>query len=170
MKGKILIVDDEPQIRRVMRTALTPEGYLTVDAKSAEEAFDKFREERFDLILLDVNMPGLNGLKACAEFRRTSDIAIIMLTVCNADADKVAALDAGADDYVTKPFSMPELLARVRSCLRRVPYLASNGPAVISFGAWKLILKAGMFQWAGGTCVSLQKNSTFCTTWLPTRM
>jgi two-component system KDP operon response regulator KdpE len=134
MRGKILIVDDEPQIRRVLKTTLSPEGYLTVEAKSAEEAFNKVREERFDLILLDVNMPGMNGLEACAELRRTSDIAIIMLTVRNTEADKVAALDAGADDYVTKPFSMPELLARVRSCLRRVPYLVSNGPATISFG------------------------------------
>ncbi len=134
MKGKILIVDDEPQIRRVMKTALGPEGYFTVDAKSAQEAFEKFRQERFDLILLDVNMPGINGLEACAEFRRTSDIAIVMLTVRNTEADKVAALDAGADDYVTKPFSMPELLARVRSCLRRVPYLAANGAPNISFG------------------------------------
>jgi two-component system KDP operon response regulator KdpE len=134
MRGKILIVDDEPQIRRVLKTALSPEDYLAVEAKSAEEALRKFREERFDLILLDVNMPGMNGLEACAEFRRTSDIAIIMLTVRNSEADKVAALDAGADDYVTKPFSMPELLARIRSCLRRVPYLTSNGPATIRFG------------------------------------
>jgi two-component system KDP operon response regulator KdpE len=134
VKGKILIVDDEPQIRRVLKTALGPEGYVTVEAKSAEEAFQKSREERFDLILLDVNMPGMSGLEACAEFRRTSDIAIIMLTVRNSEADKVAALDAGADDYVTKPFGMPELLARVRSALRRVPYLASNGPAIIRFG------------------------------------
>lgn len=134
MKGKILIVDDEPQIRRVMKTALARDNYLLSEAKSAEEAFDKVRQERYDLILLDVNLPGMSGLEACAEFRRTSDIAIVMLTVRNTDADKVAALDAGADDYMTKPFSMPELLARVRSCLRRVPYLASNGPAIISFG------------------------------------
>jgi two-component system KDP operon response regulator KdpE len=134
MKGKILVVDDEPQIRRVMRTTLSAEGYEILDAKSAAEALNRFRQERFDLILLDVNMPGMNGLEACADFRRTSDIAIIMLTVRNTETDKIAALDAGADDYVTKPFSMPELLARVRSCLRRVPYLASNGPAIIRFG------------------------------------
>src|SRR5664279_990744 len=133
MKGKILIVDDEPQIRRVLKTALSPEDYLAVEATSAEEAFQRFREERFDLILLDVNMPGMLGLEACAEFRRTSDIAIIVLTVRNSEADKVAALDAGADDYVTKPFSMPELLARVRSSLRRVA-LTSNSPATIRFG------------------------------------
>jgi two-component system, OmpR family, KDP operon response regulator KdpE len=134
MKGKILIVDDEPQIRRVFKTALSTDGYEVSEAKSAEEAFEKIRQERFDLILLDVNLPGMNGLEACAEFRRTSDVAIIMLTVRDTEADKVAALDAGADDYVTKPFSMPELRARIRSSLRRVPYLTSNGPATIRFG------------------------------------
>jgi two-component system, OmpR family, KDP operon response regulator KdpE len=134
MNGNILIVDDESQIRRVIGTALQAEGFRTMDAKSAGEGFDKCRHERFDLILLDVNMPGMNGLEACAEFRRASEVAIIMLTVRNTEVDKVAALDAGADDYVTKPFGMPELLARVRACLRRVPYLASNGPDVIRFG------------------------------------
>src|SRR3954454_8433320 len=109
MTGKILVVDDEPQIRRVLKTALTAVGYFIADAKSAEECFSKLREERFDLVLLDVNMPGTSGLEACREIRSHSDIAIIMLTVRNSEADKVAALDAGADDYVTKPFSTPEL-------------------------------------------------------------
>ena len=134
MTGKILIVDDEPQIRRVMKTALTSEGYAAVAAKSAAEAFEKLRQERFDLVLLDVNMPGESGLEACSQIRNSSDIAIIMLTVRNTDIDKVAALDAGADDYVTKPFSMPELLARIRANLRRVPYSTAGGPSVLSFG------------------------------------
>jgi two-component system KDP operon response regulator KdpE len=134
IKGKILIVDDEPQIRRVLRTALSAAGFTTAEAQSAEQAFVKVREDRFDLILLDVNMPGMSGLEACAQLRRSSDIAIIMLTVRGAEADKVAALDAGADDYLTKPFSMPELHARIRASLRRVPYLTSNAPALIQFG------------------------------------
>jgi two-component system KDP operon response regulator KdpE len=134
MTGKILIVDDEPQIRRVMKTALASENYVATEARSAAEAFDKLRQERFDLVLLDVNMSGESGLEACAEIRRTSDIAIIMLTVRNTDTDKIAALDAGADDYVTKPFSMPELLARIRANMRRVPYSTTNGPAAILFG------------------------------------
>ncbi len=133
MEGRILVVDDEPQIRRVMKTALTASGYIVVDAKSATEAFEKLRHDRFDVVLLDVNMPGLSGLQACPEIRANSDIGIIMLTVRNTDADKVAALDAGADDYVTKPFSMPELLARIRANLRRVPLSSASGPPIIAF-------------------------------------
>lgn len=133
-EGRILVVDDEPQIRRVMKTALTAEGYTVVDAKSALDALEKLRQERFDLVLLDVNMPGMSGLEACSEIRAGSDIGIIMLTVRNADAEKIAALDAGADDYVTKPFSMPELLARIRANLRRIPISPTGGPPVIAFG------------------------------------
>ena len=133
MNGKILIVDDEPQIRRVMKTALSAEGYIVEDAKSAMESFDKLRQNRFDLVLLDVNMPGMTGIEACPEIRRNSEIAIIMLTVRNSEQEKIAALDAGADDYVTKPFSMPELLARIRANLRRVPFSTSAGPQAIAF-------------------------------------
>ena len=133
MNGKILIIDDEPQIRRVMRTALTSEGYVVGEAKGALEGFEKLREDRFDLVLLDVNMPGITGLEACPDIRRNSEIAIIMLTVRNTEKDKVAALDAGADDFVTKPFSMPELLARIRANLRRVPFSTTAGPQVIRF-------------------------------------
>jgi two-component system KDP operon response regulator KdpE len=134
MTGKVLVVDDEPQIRRVLKTALSAAGYFVADAKSAEECFTKLREDRFDLVLLDVNMPGMSGLEACHEIRSHSDIAIIMLTVRNSEADKVAALDAGADDYVTKPFSSPELLARIRAHLRRVPSSPLAGPKLIRFG------------------------------------
>jgi two-component system KDP operon response regulator KdpE len=133
MTGKILVVDDEPQLRRVLKTALTAEGCFVVDARSAEECLIKLRQERFDIVLLDFNMPGMSGLEACREMRKTSDIGIIMLTVRNAEADKVAALDAGADDYVTKPFSTPELLARIRAHLRRVPLSESSGPKIIRF-------------------------------------
>lgn len=119
--GKILIVDDEPQIRRVLRVTLTTHGYEVQDARSGEEAMLRLRESRFDLVLLDMNMPGIGGLDACREIRATSEVAIIMLTVRNSEMDKVAALDAGADDYVTKPFSTPELLARIRAALRRLP-------------------------------------------------
>lgn len=119
MTAKILIVDDEPQIRRVLRTTLTSQGYTVAEAKSGDEALDLFRDERPDLILLDVNMPGRSGLETCREVRGTSDVPIIMLTVRNTERDKVQALDAGADDYVVKPFGSEELMARIRAALRR---------------------------------------------------
>ena len=115
----ILVVDDEPQIRRVMRTTLASQGYTITEARSGEEALEKMRVERPELVLLDVNMPGMGGLEACREIREGSDIPIIMLTVRNAEKDKVRALDAGADDYVVKPFGIEELLARIRAALRR---------------------------------------------------
>jgi len=119
--GKILVVDDEPQIRRTMRATLTGAGYEIDDAKTGEASLEKVRSFHPDLVLLDINMPGMGGLAACRAIRADSSIAIIMLTARNAEADKVAALDAGADDFITKPFSMPELLARIRAALRRVP-------------------------------------------------
>ena len=126
--GRILVVDDEPQLRRIMRTTLTSAGYEVDDAKTGEEALEKVRAYRPDLILLDINMPGMGGLAACKIIRSDTNIAIIMLTVRDSEADKVQALDAGADDFVTKPFSTPELMARVRAALRRVPLAqASHG-------------------------------------------
>jgi two-component system KDP operon response regulator KdpE len=116
---KILIVDDEPQIRRVLRTTLTSQGYTVAEARGGDEALEQLRDERPDLILLDVNMPGRSGLEICQEIRRTSDVPIIMLTVRNTERDKVQALDAGADDYVVKPFGSEELMARIRAALRR---------------------------------------------------
>ena len=124
--GRILIVDDDPQIRRVMRVTLTGQGYEVDDAKDGESALERLRAQRFDLVLLDMNMPGMDGLEACRSIRSQSEVAIIMLTVRDAEADKIEALDAGADDYVTKPFSPPELLARIRAALRRSP--STQGP------------------------------------------
>jgi two-component system KDP operon response regulator KdpE len=115
----ILVVDDEPQIRRVMRSTLSTHGYVITEATNGEDAIESARKNKPDLILLDVNMPGMGGIEACREIRRGSDAPIIMLTVRNAEKDKVAALDAGADDYVVKPFGIEELLARIRSALRR---------------------------------------------------
>src|SRR5262245_8990955 len=123
---RILIVDDDPQIRRVLRTALVAQGYQVADARNGEEALDDLREEKVDLVILDMNMPGMSGLETCRMIRSTSDIPIIMLTVRDAEGDKVEALDAGADDYITKPFSSPELLARIRAALRRSPQLAED--------------------------------------------
>jgi two-component system KDP operon response regulator KdpE len=119
--SKILVVDDEPQIRRTLRAALTPLGYDITDAASGEAALEMLRDAAPDLVLLDLNMPGIGGLAACRPIRERSDAAIIVVTVRSSEQDKVAVLDAGADDYVTKPFSTPELLARIRAALRRTP-------------------------------------------------
>jgi two-component system KDP operon response regulator KdpE len=119
--GRILVADDDPQIRRAMKATLTARGYQVSDARTGEEALDKLRSEAFDLVLLDMNMPGIGGMETCRLIRSSSDIAIVMLTVNNTEQDKVEALDAGADDYVTKPYSTPELLARIRATLRRLP-------------------------------------------------
>jgi len=126
--GRILVVDDEPQIRRVLRTTLTAKGYEVQDARTGEEALEAVRKSRFDLVLLDVNMPGMGGLETCRALRTNSEIAIIMLTVRDSEQDTVAALDAGADDYVTKPFSTPELLARIRAAFRRLPVSVDASP------------------------------------------
>jgi two-component system KDP operon response regulator KdpE len=117
--ASILVADDEPQIRRVLRSTLSSQGYVIIEAKTGEEAVEAVRKEKPDLVLLDVNMPGIGGIAACREIRQSSDAPIIMLTVRNAERDKVLALDAGADDYVVKPFGIEELLARIRAALRR---------------------------------------------------
>lgn len=117
--AKILVVDDEPQIRRVLKMALVAGGYSVVDARTGEEALAKLREERPDLAIVDINLPGINGFEVCREMREAADLSIIMLSVRNSEKDKVRALDAGADDYVVKPFSTQELLARIRANLRR---------------------------------------------------
>jgi two-component system KDP operon response regulator KdpE len=123
----ILVVDDEPQLRRAMKATLTDLGYSVIEAKTGEEALEMLRSESPDLILLDLNMPGIGGLETCRAIRETSEIPIIVLSVRNTERDKVQVLDAGADDYVTKPFGIQELLARIRAAMRRVPSSGESG-------------------------------------------
>jgi two-component system KDP operon response regulator KdpE len=127
--ANILVVDDEPQIRRVLRSTLTFRGYELLEAATGEEGLELARKFKPDLILLDMNLPGNSGIETCRELRGFTAAPIIMLTVRNAERDKVVALDAGADDYVTKPFGIEELLARVRASLRR----HSNAEAIPPF-------------------------------------
>jgi two-component system, OmpR family, KDP operon response regulator KdpE len=146
--GRILVIDDDPQIRRIMRATLIGAGYEIEDARTGEEGLEKMGPFHPDLVLLDINMPGIGGLAACKLIRADKNVAIIMLTVRDSDADKVAALDAGADDFVTKPFSTPELLARIRAALRRVPALQSAAERIsvgflsIDFGM-RTVAKSG---------------------------
>lgn len=122
----ILVVDDEPQIRRTLRAALSGRGFRFEEAASGELALDLVREAKPDVVLLDMNLPGMSGIEVCRAIRDISDVAIIALTVRSGERDKVQMLDAGADDYITKPFSSPELLARIRAVLRRAS--AANLP------------------------------------------
>ena len=128
--GRVLIVDDEPQIRRVMRTALESHGYEPYEARTGEEGLEALREFDPDVILLDMNMPGMGGMAACRALRVSSDVSIIVLSVRSSESDKIAALDAGADDYMTKPFSVNELMARIRAHMRRMP--DSSHPITVS--------------------------------------
>lgn len=117
--GIVLVIDKDPQIRRIMRMTLIAKGFEVDDARGGMEGLERLREARHDLVLLDLNMPDLCGLKVCRAIRTASNIAIIILTVRSSDSDKTDAFAAGADDFVTKPFSFPELLARMRATLKR---------------------------------------------------
>ena len=131
---KILVVDDEPQITRVLRTALSTQGYSLRVAADGIEGMLAVHEWKPDLVITDVSMPQMNGIELCREIRGVSDVPIIVLSVRNQDRTKIEALDAGADDYVTKPFSIQELQARVRAQLRRSSAKDQETELVIKLG------------------------------------
>lgn len=132
-KPILLVVDDEPQILRIMRTSLPMRGFEVRTVSSGEEALEEIRKELPDAIILDLMMPGMTGLEVCRRLREFSKVPIVVLSARGSEKDKVAALDLGADDYVTKPFSMEELLARLRAVLRRVSP-STSGSALWSVG------------------------------------
>lgn len=119
--GRVLVVDDEPQITRVLRTTLSAQGYDTRVANDGEMALELMKNWTPQVVITDLAMPNLDGVGLCRKLRQISQVPIIVLSVRGQDRSKVEALDAGADDYVTKPFSMNELLARIRAQLRRAP-------------------------------------------------
>ena len=123
----ILVVDDEPQIRRVVRNMLTPESARVLEAANGREAVDLAAAQRPALIVLDLGLPDMPGLEVCREIRSWSDAPIIVLSARHSDQEKVALLDAGADDYITKPFSPSELQARIRAQLRRARLAPAAG-------------------------------------------
>jgi two-component system, OmpR family, KDP operon response regulator KdpE len=133
-QARILIVDDEPQITRVLRTALSTQGYTLRIAANGVEGMEAVHAWKPDLVVTDVSMPEMNGIELCREIRAVSEVPIIVLSVRNQEAVKIEALDAGADDYVTKPFSIQELQARVRAQLRRSLAAESETPQIISAG------------------------------------
>lgn len=127
-KTKILIADDEPKIRMFLRANLNARGYEVYLARHGAEAVEMAGLVLPDLIIMDVNMPGMDGIEACRRIREWGDMPIIILSVRDDEKDKVRALDEGADDYVTKPFGMEELLARIRVALRRVTGTVTEAP------------------------------------------
>jgi len=128
--AKILVVDDEAQIRRALGSILSTRGYQAIFASDGSEGLDLAIDQNPDLVILDLAMPGLGGLEVCRELRTWYTAPILVLSVRGSDADKIAALDMGADDYVTKPFSAGELLARVRALLRRASGQAASRPVI----------------------------------------
>jgi two-component system KDP operon response regulator KdpE len=148
--GKVLIVDDESAIRRALHNTLHGMGFEVDDAVSGEAALDRLREAEYDVVLMDINMPGIGGVRACREIRKSlPHLGILMLTVRDREEDKVTALDAGADDYVTKPFGIRELAARIRAAVRRSSASHVDPNAVIRIGkieldpARRLVRKGG---------------------------
>jgi two-component system KDP operon response regulator KdpE len=126
-RSRVLVVDDEPQITRVLRTVLASQGYQVQTAPEGQSALNTFTEFRPELVITDLFMPHMDGLELCRRIRAVSNVPIIVLSVKGEERSKVEALDSGADDYVTKPFGIDELLARVRATLRR-----SGGDAEVS--------------------------------------
>lgn len=137
-KQRILIVDDEPQIGRVMRTGLATHGFDVRVAADGEAGLDLFHDWRPALVITDLSMPNIGGLEFCRRLRLVSDVPIIVLSVKNEESTKVAALDAGADDYVSKPFGMDELLARIRAALRRTSTRKTDESSVIEVGDFRV--------------------------------
>jgi len=131
---RILVVDDEPQITRVLRRSLSSKGYEVQVAEDGEEALDVFRKWNPDIVITDLFMPRMGGLELCRRIRKTSQVPILILSVKGEERAKVEALDTGADDYVTKPFGMDELFARIRVALRRSSMPASNETSTIELG------------------------------------
>jgi two-component system, OmpR family, KDP operon response regulator KdpE len=135
---RILIVDDEPQLLRVLRTSLATHGYDVRGAGDGAAAMAIFRDWRPALVVTDLAMPNVNGLELCRQLRAISDVPIIVLSVRGEEKTKVEALDAGADDYVTKPFGVEELLARVRATLRRTPAGADGSAKILEAGDFRV--------------------------------
>ena len=139
---RILAVEDDERIRSAVKLALEDEGWIVDEAESGEEAIEKFNRSAPDVVLIDIMLPGIDGFELCRTLRRTSDVPVVMVTARNDTHDIVAGLEAGADDYLTKPFAPKELSARIRALLRRIRPSA-QGHARLVFGDLELIPDEG---------------------------
>jgi len=160
MARTILVVDDEPTQREMLAEALEAEGFTIVTAADGRAALLKFRESKPDLVLLDLMLPELSGIEVCRIIRAESGVPILMLTAKDSELDKVVGLELGADDYVTKPFSLRELIARVRAQFRRTEQQAVAGgtPALVDVGAVQVDL-AGHRLLRNGVTVPLKPKA-----------
>src|SRR5271169_5868927 len=149
MSGCILVVEDDERIRSSMRLALEGEGYDVRDVASGEEALELFLESPIDVALIDIMLPGMDGFECCRALRRQSAVPIIIVTARTDTHDVVAGLEAGADDYVTKPFVAKELAARIRALLRRARP-AEEEPGALTFGDLELLPDEGVLRHKGG--------------------
>src|SRR5579872_6497544 len=148
---RVLVADDEPAMRRGICASLSARGYTLGEARTGEEAVGAIREQPADVVLLDINMPGIGGIEACRRIRSSwPGIGIVMITVRDSEEDTVAALEAGADDYVTKPFRVRELLARVSALVRRAHGEEASGAAVIRIGKLELDPARRILRKSGG--------------------
>lgn len=147
---KILIIEDEIKISRFLELELLHEGYEVIIVSNGRDGLDMATNEKFDLIILDLMIPLLSGIEVCRRIRKTSDIAIIMLTAKDDISDKVMGLDSGADDYLTKPFAIEELLARIRVALKRKANVSLKSKNILQFG--KLVLIKDQYK------ISFDKN------------
>ncbi|MFD2095231.1 response regulator transcription factor [Corallincola platygyrae] len=137
-KGKILVVDDDVEIRDLLATHLNKNGYDVDTAGDGEQMFAIYQEGQHNLVILDVMLPGDDGFTLCQRLRKKSDVPVIMLTASSDETDRVIGLEIGADDYIAKPFSPRELLARIKALLRRVRYNQRQQPRFLNFADWQL--------------------------------
>jgi two-component system KDP operon response regulator KdpE len=151
----VLIVDDEPSLRKVLRTSLSAAGFTVEEARTGEEALGLAQHRVFDLVLLDVNMPGIGGLETCRRFKHLAlRTGIVIVTVRDMEDDQVQGLEAGADDYVTKPFRLRELIARLRAVLRRTRAIETQELPVLQAGALTMDIRRRIL-WRSGVPVHL---------------
>jgi DNA-binding response OmpR family regulator len=160
VRTRILAVEDDPRIVQALSLALADEGHEVTGVESAEIALDVFDPEVFELVLVDLMLPGMSGFDLCRAVRKTSDVPIIVLTARSDTHDVVAGLEAGADDYVTKPFETKELAARIRSLLRRTRVAKPSESDTFVFGDIELLPQAGIVR-RNGTPIPLTKTEFF---------